>query len=70
MEFRQEQGGLWEKVLPDNTLLIGEKGSGSHTHICPDFIKIKDEQTGQFMGWNMNENQQNHYIPPKQEPGY
>ena len=43
---------LWSKTLPDSSYLIGEKGSGTHTHIGTDrntgkeFVSIKDEKKG------------------------
>lgn len=45
---------LWEKTLRDGTALIGEKGSGTHTHIGPDFVSIKDEETGVHIRWDLS----------------
>ena len=45
VEFGNNESQLWEKTLPDGSFLIGEKGSGMHTHICDDFIKIKEGET-------------------------
>lgn len=48
-----QPGQLWEQTLPDGSMLIGEKGSGCHTHICNDFVKIKNEGNGAYMGWKL-----------------
>ena len=43
---------LWEKKLEDDSLLIGVKGDGSHTHIGSGFVSIRDEQTGKGLHFN------------------
>ncbi|MCF8033715.1 MAG: hypothetical protein K9K66_14625 [Desulfarculaceae bacterium] len=46
--------GLWEKGLSDGTVLIGEKGSGAHTHTGSGFVSIKNEETGKHIKWLTN----------------
>ncbi len=45
--------GLWEKRNEgrDETL-IGYKPYGTHTHIGPGFISMKDEETGRHLRWD------------------
>ena len=63
MQFQTLEPRIWETQLPDRTTLIGVAGDGSHTHIGPDFISIKDEQTQQHIQWNvpMNDAQRDFY---------
>jgi hypothetical protein len=47
--------GLWEKRNEgrDETL-TGYKPYGTHTHVGPDFVSIKDEKTGKHLHWDLN----------------
>ena len=53
----------WFKPLPDGTTLEGVVGDGSHTHVGPGFVSIKDESTGRHIHWNvpMTESQRDFY---------
>lgn len=51
IEQEKEQERIWSKTLKDGTELVGITGCNTHTHICPDYIKIKNQDNGKSIGW-------------------